>query len=286
MLRGRENLGHPVVTPAPDPTLRSEAPVLGPVVLRVADVPRVLAFWEGILGLQVTTLSDGSFALAPAGATTALLVLQPRPEASPPPATSSGLYHLALLLPSRAALGGALLKIQAAGGKRFFVGASDHLVSEALYFQDPEGNGLELYRDRPREEWGWNGVEIAMATDPLDVEGVLRSAHDVDPAAPAVAPGTVLGHVHLRVGDLQRTAAFYRSRLGMDVTVASYPGAVFLSWGGYHHHLGLNVWGGRVRTRPPVGSLGLVGWDVRLPGATEGDVLEDPDGVQVGVAAI
>ena len=100
------------------------------------------------------------------------------------------------------------------------MGAADHLVSEALYFQDPEGNGLELYRDRPREEWKWNGGEIAMSTEPLDLEGVLHAARDVDPASPAVGVGTVLGHIHLRVGDLQRTADFYRTRLGMDVTVA------------------------------------------------------------------
>lgn len=270
----------------PSPTRPVAAPILGPVVLRVADVPKVLAFWEGILGLQVVTLRDGSFGLGPAGGASPLLVLQPRPDAKPAPPSSSGLYHVALLLPGREALGGAYLKIEAAGGRRFFVGASDHRVSEALYFQDPEGNGLELYRDRPREEWGWNGGQVAMTTDPLDLEGVVRAARDVDPASPAVGVGTVVGHVHLRVGDLQRTAAFYRTRLGMEITQSSYPGAIFLSWGGYHHHLGLNVWGGRVRTPPPIGSLGLIGWDVRLPGAPESELLEDPDGVRVGVSAL
>ncbi len=259
------------------------AAVLGPVVLRVADVARALAFWEGLLGLAAGTLPDGSISLGPAGEARSLLVLRPDAEAPSAPHGSTGLFHLALLLPDRAALGSAYLKLDAAGGRRFFVGASDHLVSEALYFQDPEGNGLELYRDRPRSEWGWSGDEIAMATDPLDLAGVLAAAGQPDPSAPAVGPGTVLGHIHLRVGDLQRTAAFYRTRLGMDVTVSSYPGALFLSWGGYHHHLGLNVWGGGVRTPPPAGARGLIGWDVRAPSAPEHQALDDPDGVLVRV---
>ena len=200
MLRGGQEFGRPVgstISPVSSPSV---SPILGPVVLRVADVARVLAFWEGILGLQVVTLSDGSYALVPEGGPDPLLILRPRPEAQPAPPTASGLYHLALLLPSREALGGAFRKIDAAGGRRFFVGAADHLVSEALYFQDPEGNGLELYRDRPREEWKWNGGEIAMSTEPLDLEGVLHAARDVDPASPAVGVGTVLGHIHLQIG--------------------------------------------------------------------------------------
>ena len=289
MLRGRQVVWRPPgLTTRADP-LRMEddtgqgAVVLGPVVLRVMDVARSLAFWEGLLGLAATTQPDGSISLGPAGEAKSLLVLRPRIDAPAAPHGSTGLFHLALLLPDRAALGSAYLKLDAAGGHRFFVGASDHLVSEALYFQDPEGNGLELYRDRPRSEWGWNGDEIAMATEPLDLAGILKAAGRPDPAAPAVGSGTVLGHVHLRVGDLERSAAFYRAKLGMDITVSSYPGALFLSWGGYHHHLGLNVWGGRVRTPPPAGARGLIGWDVHSSSLSPEQVLEDPDGVRVRV---
>jgi catechol 2,3-dioxygenase len=265
------------------------APVLGPVALRVADVGLALSFWEGTLGLAGVARPDGSIALAPAGDPGALLVLEATPGAPAPPSGASGLYHLALLLPDRAALGRAYLALERAGGGPFFVGSADHLVSEALYYQDPEGNGLELYADRPRSAWRYVGGELAMATDPLDLRALLAGSGHPDPAAPPLPTGTVLGHVHLRVGDLARTGAFYREHLGMEVTVSTYPGALFLSWGGYHHHLALNTWGARARTRPPAGARGLIGWEVAFPasGAERGGegsrLLEDPDGVLVGV---
>ena len=132
------------------------------------------------------------------------------------------------------------------------------------------------------------GGELAMGTDPLDMGALLATAPEGAGEGPALAPGTVVGHVHLKVGDLERTGAFYRERLGMDVTVASYPGALFLSWAGYHHHLGTNVWGARTRVRPPEGARGLIGWEVRFPGAPEAAggeerILTDPDGVRVRV---
>jgi catechol 2,3-dioxygenase len=113
----------------------------------------------------------------------------------------------------------------------------------------------------------------------------VAAAGEVSPGGPAIPPGTVLGHVHLRVADLQRTADFYRTELGMEVTVKSYPGALVLAWNGYHHHLGLNTWGGRTHTRPPVDARGLLGWDVRLS-TGEQRTLEDPDGVRVRVAPV
>ena len=249
----------------------------------------MLAFWEGTLGLAATTRSDGSVGLAPAGASDPLLVLEPDPDAPDPPRGASGLYHVALLLPNRSALGRAYGVLQAGGAGRFFVGASDHRVSEALYFQDPEGNGLELYADRPRTSWRWSNDELVMTTDPLDVEGLLREAGAGAASGPALPAGTLVGHVHLRVGDLGRAGAFYRDRLGMEVTVSSYPGALFLSWAGYHHHLGLNVWGAGARVRPPAGARGLIGWQVRFADAGSGgaqeETLEDPDGVRVRVFA-
>jgi catechol 2,3-dioxygenase len=219
-----------------------------------------------------------------------LLVVDPRAPARGP--ASAGLYHVALLMPDRPALGRAFSAIDAKGGRRYFVGAADHAVSEALYYQDPEGNGLELYRDRPRSEWRrvrrpGGGEELLMGTDPLDLDAVIRESEPPSSDEPALAPGTIVGHVHLQVGDLEATTAFYVDRLGMDVTVSSYPGARFLSWAGYHHHLGLNVWGARARTRPPQGAHGLIGWSVRFPGAEEGRevfALEDPDGARIEVA--
>ena len=253
------------------------APILGPVALRVADLARALSFWEGMLGLAPVTRPDGLVSLRAPGDPHSLLVLAADPRAPESPQGTSGLYHLALLLPDRSALGRAYLALEAAGARRFFVGAADHLVSEALYYQDPEGNGLELYADRPRSEWRQSHGEIAMATDPLDLARLVQEARHPDPSAPAVARGTVMGHVHLRVSDLGAAAAFYRERLGMDVTVSRYPGALFLSWGGYHHHLGLNVWGARGRTRP-VGARGLIGWDVRFPASSD----DEPGGEASG----
>jgi catechol 2,3-dioxygenase len=249
----------------------------------------VLAFWQGILGLDAVTRPDGRIALTPAGGDHPVLLLDVDPRAPDPGPTSSGLYHVALLLPDRAALGRAFMGIEAADGRRHFVGASDHAVSEALYYQDPEGNGLELYRDRPRNEWRrvrrpGGGEELLMGTDPLDLHSILAASEPPRAGEPALASGTVVGHVHLQVADLEATTAFHRERLGMDVTVSSYPGARFLSWAGYHHHLGLNTWGARGRTRPPLGARGLIGWAVRFPDAERGGEtlrLEDPDGVQI-----
>jgi catechol 2,3-dioxygenase len=251
----------------------------------------VLAFWERMLGLDVSARSDGRIALTPTGGDRPVLLLEVDPHAVDPGPDASGLFHVALLLPDRAALGRAFLGVEAAGGRRYFVGASDHAVSEALYYRDPEGNGLELYRDRPRSEWRrvrrpGGGDELLMGTDPLDLRGILAASRPPASGEAALAPGTMVGHVHFQVIDLDATARFYGERLGMDVTLSSYPGARFLSWAGYHHHLGLNVWGARRRTRPPAGARGLLGWSVRFPGEGSGGdelALEDPDGVRVRV---
>ena len=263
------------------------APVLGPVHLRVADSGHVLAFWEGMLGLEARTGADGRIGLRPRNGERDLLMLEVEPRASAPPRTATGLYHVALLLPDRVALGRAFLALEAVGGRRAFVGAADHAVSEALYYTDPEGNGLELYADRPRSEWKSARGELLITTEPLDLMALADAGGRPDPDDPAVAPGTILGHVHLRVENLERTGAFYRERLGMDVTVSGYPGALFLSWGGYHHHLGLNVWGGPLHARPSEGARGLTGWTIRFPGAAPGGgedlMLDDPDGVPVRV---
>ena len=266
------------------------APVLGPLSLRVVDKGRMLAFWQGMLGLDAVVRPDGLVALTPAGSDRPLLLLEVDPRATDPGPAASGLFHVALLLPDRPSLGRAYLALDAAGARPSVVGAADHAVSEAIYYTDPEGNGLELYRDRPRDEWrrvrrAGGGEEVRMGTDPLDLAGMLRESGEPEPGAPAVAPGTVLGHVHLQVADLAPTADFYRDRLGMDVTVSSYPGARFLSWAGYHHHLGLNVWGPRPRTRPPAGARGLIGWALCVPGSSgeEERTLEDPDGVTIQI---
>lgn len=196
----------------------------------------------------------------------ALVHLVAQPDAPPRPPRTTGLFHLALLVPTRAELARAVRRVTAAGWS--FTGASDHLVSEALYLDDPEGNGIEIYRDRPREEWSYSGGSPAMATLPLDLAGVMGELDDGDKdSGPAV--GTCLGHVHLNVADLAAAEAFYAGILGFDVTVRAYPGALFVSAGGYHHHIGLNTWFGVGAPPPPAGALGLGSFEVVLPTAGE-----------------
>jgi len=170
------------------------------------------------------------------------------------------LYHFAILLPSRRDLAETLWRL--AGRHVEFQGFSDHLVSEAIYLADPEGNGIELYRDRPRAEWPYRGDALQMATLPLDTDDLLAEA---DGPAEALAGGTTIGHVHLHVGDLARAEAFYRSVIGFDLVLRYGPSAAFLSAGGYHHHLGLNVWAGRDVPSPPDDSPGLRWYELLLP---------------------
>jgi catechol 2,3-dioxygenase len=170
------------------------------------------------------------------------------------------LFHLALLVPTRADLARALRRLAATGWR--LSGASDHLVSEALYLSDPEGNGIELYRDRPRDEWPVAGGVLRMDTLPLDLGSLLS---EDDGAHDGMAAGTVLGHVHLQVADLASAEAFWVGALGFDVTVRGYPGALFASVGGYHHHVGMNTWAGVGAQRPPTGARGLVRFELVLP---------------------
>jgi catechol 2,3-dioxygenase len=148
------------------------------------------------------------------------------------------------------------------------VGASDHLVSEALYLRDPDGLGIEVYVDRPRETWLRHGRELVMATNPLDMAAVAHAAGRTRWSG--MPAGTTIGHVHLHVGDLERSAAFYHAGLGLDRVVWSYPGALFLSAGGYHHHLGTNTWAGPGASGPAQDEAQLLDWEFVLPG--EGDV--------------
>ena len=170
----------------------------------------------------------------------AFLDLLHRPDVKPDDPASAGLFHTAFLLPSRADLGRWLAHIRTLGQK--LDGATDHLVSEAVYLHDPEGNGIEVYADRPRAQWGWHdgpdGRRVEMANRPLDADGLLKLA--VTPWAGAPA-GTRIGHVHLRVGAVGAARRFYGGLLGLDVT-AAWDAAAFLSSGGYHHHIAANVW--------------------------------------------
>ena len=238
---------------------------LGPVRLTVADLDRVRGFYRDAIGLAELGQDDGVIRLGTDG--TAIVELVGDPDAAPRPRGTSGLFHLAILVPSRSDLARALQRVAEAGWR--LSGASDHLVSEALYLSDPEGNGIELYRDRDREEWPVRDGVLQMDTLPLDLDGVLGELRREDAEAP-MAAGTRIGHVHLNVGDLAAAEAFYSGALGFDVMVRGYPGALFVSAGGYHHHLGLNTWAGEGAPPPPAGSRGLRQFEIVLP---NGDAL-------------
>jgi catechol 2,3-dioxygenase len=252
--------------------------MIGRVRLRVADLPRVRDYYERTIGLRALDADGDTVTL---GADAPLVELVGDPDAQPAPPGSTGLFHLAILVPSRPELARAIRRVAESGGR--FSGASDHFVSEALYLRDPEGNGIEIYRDRPREEWEYEpDGELRMGTVALDLQDVVAEMpSDGDRGMP---DGTVMGHVHLHVSDLGEAEAFYVDRLGLDVTVRSYPGALFVSYDGYHHHLGLNTWQGAHGPAPPPGSRGLIDYELFVPDVPEGPIT-DPAGNGVVVRA-
>ncbi len=255
------------------------ATAIGAVRLRVADLGRTAGFYRSVVGLAEVERSGDVVGLGSEGGP-ALVELACAPGAPARPARSSGLFHLALLVPTRADLGVALRRVAGAGWR--LEGASDHLVSEALYLRDPEGNGIEIYRDRPRAEWGRRGEEIEMATLPLDLEGVL-AAGDGLPTETGLPAGTHIGHVHLEVSAIAPVEEFYAGTLGFDVTARSYPGALFVSAGGYHHHVGLNTWQSAGAPPPPPGALGLERFELMLPSTADRDALARRAGARDGL---
>ena len=238
---------------------------MGVVRLRVADLDALRGFYERVIGLE--TLESGPENARLGAGDRVLVELVSTPGAPPRPQRTTGLFHLAILVPDRARLGTALQRIAAT--EWGLTGASDHLVSEALYTRDPEGNGIEIYRDRPRDEWREENGELAMDSIPLELAPIEAEA---DGAGPMVA-GTRMGHVHLNVADIPDSEAFYSGVLGFEPMVSSLPGALFVAAGGYHHHLGLNTWGGEGAPAPEPGSLGLESFEVVVPDSAEVDAI-------------
>jgi catechol 2,3-dioxygenase len=240
---------------------------LGRVRLQVSDLARSLAWYGDVLGLRVLHRADGQATLGTHGDDRPLVELHERPGAAPAPHRGRlGLYHFAILLPDRAALGRFVAHLAEVGER---AGASDHLVSEALYLNDPDGLGIEVYADRPRGTWVWQSGQLAMDTRPLDLESLVRAA-DGQPWR-GMPAGTVVGHVHLHVGTIDEAAAFYHGALGFDKVVWSYPGALFLSAGGYHHHLGLNTWAGAGARPAGENDARLLSWEVIVPASADAD---------------
>lgn len=234
---------------------------LGVVRLQVADLERSLRYYQRVLGMRVLTRTGDSAQLSALGAEVPLVELEARAGTRrAAEAGRLGLYHFALLLPDRASLGRFVRHLGDIGER---AGAADHLVSEALYLQDPDNLGIEVYADRPRERWLRTGRELMMATDPVDLAGLAESAGAA--RWEGLPAGTVMGHVHLHVGDLAEASAFYSEALGFDRMVWRYPGALFLAAGGYHHHLGTNTWAGRKARPSPDDEARLLGWTIEVP---------------------
>ena len=225
--------------PSAIPTFASRTPLhVGAVGLKVRDLARLSGFYSDVLGLAVLDRGNDSAALG--AGDVPLLHLEHRPDAKPDDTRTAGLYHTAFLMPTRADLARWILHV--ARNRVPVTGASDHAVSEAIYLDDPEGNGIEVYRDRPAEAWQWTSGDLKMTTDPLDIDDLVRAAgDDTYDGAPA---GLRVGHVHLRVGDVGQAETFYRDTLGLTVT-RHRQGASFMSSGGYHHHIAANVWHSR-----------------------------------------
>ncbi|MFN8534526.1 MAG: VOC family protein [Dehalococcoidia bacterium] len=232
---------------------------IGLAGLTVASLERSATFYEGTLGMDRLDGSAGTVLYGVAGAP--LLELVERPGAQPKPAGATGLFHVAILLPSRRDLGRLLRRILAVDYP--IDGAADHLVSEAVYLADPDGNGLELYCDRPPGSWRWEDNQVRMASNPFDFEGILGEGES-GPVWSGIARETRIGHVHLQVGDVDEARRFYVDTIGFDLT-ARWPGAVFASADGYHHHLGLNSWRSKGGPRPPANAAGLRYFTIELP---------------------
>ena len=208
---------------------------VGSVRLLVTDLGRSVSYYQQVLGLHLHERTSDTAVLGTRE--TALVVLRTEPGVRPARKGAFGLYHFAMLLPERAALGRFAAHISRAGVR---VGMADHLVSEALYLTDPDGLGIEVYADRPAGDWQHRGRELVMTVDPLDIAGLIAAGGE-EPWEGAPA-GTTIGHVHLHVGSLGDAEAFYHAAVGFRKTLWTFPGALFLAAGGYHHHLGTNTW--------------------------------------------
>jgi catechol 2,3-dioxygenase len=237
-----------------------DASHIGRVRLQVADLDRSIAYYQKVLGMRVVSRADGKAELGPHGEDRVLLEIVEKEGARQVPRRGLlGLYHFAVLLPDRAALGRFIAHLAEIGA---YAGMSDHLVSEAVYLTDPDGLGIEVYADRPRESWKIADRQLQMATNPLDAEDLVAAAGGRK--WDGLPSGTVIGHVHFYVGDIDRAAAFYHAGLGLDKIVWSYPGALFMSAGGYHHHVGVNTWAAGA-TPATDDDARLIEWELLLP---------------------
>ena len=261
---------------------------IGYVSLNVSDLRRSLDFYCKVLGFKIVGNPTDGRALLSAEDGPKLVELQQRESL---PERRAGLYHFALLLPDRKYLADMLLNLNENMDRVQFDGMADHLVSEAIYIRDPDSNGIEIYRDRPRSEWKWNEGRIEMATIKLDTDDLLKES--TAGGWRGMPPRTTIGHVHLHVRNLQKALNFYRDIVGLDFT-ATYPGAYFFSAGGYHHHIAANTWLGTTIPQASADKIGLNHFGIELldqseiertikhiPVSVTNGFVQDPDGIRI-----
>ena len=231
------------------------------VTLQVSDLARSRDFYENTLGFRPLVIGADRVSLGAHGRDDVLIeLIENRAGQRRALKGSLGLYHVAILLPTRADLGRFLRDVAARGIR---VGAGDHLVSEALYLQDPDNLGIEVYADRPRAGWHYNAGELAMASDPVDMHGLVAAGGSTPWSG--IPAGATIGHVHLHVGDIALAGRFYSDGVGFDRMAWSFPGALFMSAGGYHHHLGTNTWAGARAVPATRDDPQLLEWVLELP---------------------
>lgn len=246
---------------------------IGYVHLRVADMPRSLSFYRDLLGLTETRRVDSTVSLSASVAGDPIIMLTEDRRAKPRPAHSAGLYHTAIVLSNRKELARIFKRLY---GQRWpLQGFADHGVSEALYLADAEGNGIELYADRSRDRWTRKNGELQMVTLPLDLDNLLAELPEGDDRWTGIHPQAGIGHIHLQVSDLRKAERFYHELLAFDVTQRSFPGALFVSAGGYHHHIGLNVWDSFGGPALPADAAGLAKFSIRVPDERGRSALRD-----------
>ncbi len=236
---------------------------IGSVHLRVSDLKNALVFYQDLLGFNVLDHSNDKASLSADGNPPAQILLVSHPTAKPKEQHTTGLYHVAIRVPTRLALGRLLNRLIERQWPLY--GGSDHLVSEALYLADQDGNGIELYADKPSETWPIIKGLVQMASEPLDFRALIKEAKEDSSVWNGIHPATDIGHIHLQVSDLQQSERFYNQVLGLEVTQRNYPGALFLAAGGYHHHVGLNIWNSRGARPSSPDHAGLIAFEIRIP---------------------
>jgi catechol 2,3-dioxygenase len=241
-----------------------DATHVGRVRLQIADLERSSSYYRNVLGLFEQTADGVTASFGARDLATTLVELHAKPEARPIPRKGRlGLYHFAILLPTREDLGRFVRHLQKMG---LDFGSADHFVSESIYLWDPDGLGIEVYADRPRTAWRTNGPELVLTTELLDVRSLAAAGGSE--SWDGMPRGTTMGHIHLSVGDLAVARSFFHNGLGFDAVVWNYPGALFLSAGGYHHHLGTNTWAAGAPLATDADAR-LLEWQLVLPDVEE-----------------